>query len=82
MYLGNIDAIKHAVNANLGISIMPYYSVKSEIESGLLQELFLGNESYEYPYNLIYNTNKKLSITTQKFITVLKKVCNELQNKN
>lgn len=75
MYLGSIDAIKNAVHANLGISIMPYYSVKSEIENGLLKELDFGYEKYDYPYSLIYNTNKNLSPTTQKFISVLKEVC-------
>lgn len=77
MYLGSIDAIKNAVYANLGISIMPYYAVKTEIENGLLKELDIGCGRYDYPYSLVYNTNKKLSLTTQKFIEVLKKVCND-----
>lgn len=74
MYLGSIDAIKHAVNANLGISLMPYYAVKFEVENGLLQELNLG-ENDNYPYNLIYNKNKNINYTTQKFIEVLRNVC-------
>lgn len=78
MYLGSIDAIKNAVQANLGISIMPYFAVKSEIENGLLKELDFGYEKYDYPYNLIYNTNKKLSPATQKFIEVLKELCRNL----
>jgi DNA-binding transcriptional LysR family regulator len=81
MYLGSIDAIKHAVNANLGISIMPYYAVKSEMEIGLLRELRIaGFENLCYPYNVIYNTNKSISFTTRKFIDVLKEVCNILNS--
>ena len=72
MYLGSIDAIKHAVYANLGISIMPYYSVKTELDIGLLKEIRLLNKRFDYPYNMIYNKNKNLSLTTQKFIEVLK----------
>ena len=72
MYLGSIDAIKHAVYAGLGISIMPYYAVKSEIELGLLKELRISEEIFEYPYKLIYNKNKLISYTVQKFIEVLK----------
>ncbi|MDF2941940.1 MAG: transcriptional regulator, LysR family [Herbinix sp.] len=75
MYLGSIDSIKHAVIASLGISIMPYYAVKFEIEMGLLKELNIGRGVFHYPYNLIYNTNKNISLTTQKFIEILKKVC-------
>jgi DNA-binding transcriptional LysR family regulator len=75
MYLGSIDAIKNAVYANLGISIMPYYAVKTEIENGLLKELDIGFGRYDYPYSLVYNTNKNLTLTTQKFIDVLKEVC-------
>lgn len=75
MYLGNIDAIKQAVNANLGISIMPYYAVKTEIANGLLKELRIDFEKFDYPYNLIYNKNKSLSLTMEKFIEVLIEVC-------
>ncbi len=74
MFLGSIDAIKHAVNANLGISIIPYYAVKFEIENGMLKELKFKSYETEYPYNLIYIKNKNLSLTLQKFIAVCKDV--------
>jgi DNA-binding transcriptional LysR family regulator len=75
MFLGSIDAIKHAVNANLGISFIPYYAVKFEIEKGMLKELKFKSTKFDYPYNLIYNKNKNISYTTKKFIEVLKEVC-------
>lgn len=74
MYLGSIDALKHAVYAELGISIMPYYAVKSEIEMGLLKELKISSEIFDYPYNLIYNKNKSISLTTKKFVELLKQL--------
>ncbi len=78
MYLGSIDAIKHAVMANLGISIMPYYAVKFEIEMGLVKEIDIGRGIFAYPYNLIYNRNKSLSLTAQKFVELLKNFCGDL----
>lgn len=79
MYLGNIDAIKHAVNANLGITIIPYYAVKFEVEKGYLKELKFKSENFDYPYNLIYNKDKNLSLAMQKFIAVLKDVFGKLK---
>ncbi len=78
MYLGSIEAIKHAVQANLGISIMPYCAVRLEIETGLLKELCINPFDAPYPYNLIYNKDKNNSVTLQKFIEVLKKVFSQM----
>ncbi|WFR55479.1 LysR family transcriptional regulator [Anaerocolumna sp. AGMB13025] len=75
MYFGSIDAIKYAVMADLGISIMPYYAVKHEIEMELIKELKLSDVNIAYPYSLIYNKNKYLSVTVKKFIEVLKALC-------
>lgn len=77
MFLGSIDAIKHAVIANLGISLIPYYAVKYEMKQGLLKEVKIERGKFFYPYNLIYNKRKNTSLTTQKFIEVLKRVCRE-----
>ncbi len=79
MYLGSIEAIKHAVQANLGISLMPYCAVKSEVEVGLLKELNIEACRYSYPYNLIYSKDKNNSITIQKFIEVLRSVFSEMK---
>jgi DNA-binding transcriptional LysR family regulator len=75
MYLGSIDAIKHAVSANLGISIMPYFAVKAELDLGMLKELKIKNFDYDYPYHLIYNKKKNNSLTAQTFIEILKEIC-------
>lgn len=81
MYLGSIDAIKQAASANLGISLMPYFAVKTEIETCALKILDIGYEEGDYPYNLIYNKNKDISLTTQKFIEVLKEVCQQMDKR-
>ncbi|SHO43415.1 LysR family transcriptional regulator [Anaerocolumna xylanovorans] len=74
MHFGSIDAIKYAIYADLGVSILPFYAVKSEIEKGMLTELRINCDKLEYPYSLIYNKNKHLSITNRKFIEILKEV--------
>lgn len=79
MYLGNIDAIKHAVNANLGITFIPYYAVKFEVEKGYLKVLKLQSDDFDYPYNLIYHKDKNISLGMQKFIGVLKDVFAKLE---
>ncbi|WP_167957150.1 LysR family transcriptional regulator [Anaerosporobacter faecicola] len=71
MCLGNIDAIKRAVNSNLGISLLPYTAVKFEIQHGFLQEINYSIPCKSYPYNLIYNKNKVLSTTSRKFIELI-----------
>jgi len=79
MHFGSIDAIKYALYANLGVSIMPYYAVKFEIQMGLLKELKINCDKIAYPYSLIYNKNKYLTLTTKKFIEILTGENNELK---
>lgn len=74
MHFGSIDAIKYAIYADLGVSLLPYYAVKSEIEKGMLAELNINCERTDYPYSLIFNKNKHLSVTANKFIEILKEV--------
>ena len=72
MYLGSIDAIKRAVCSNLGIALIPYSAVWFDIKYGLLKELKLEGETPTYPYSLIYNKNKSLSVTSEKFIELIR----------
>jgi DNA-binding transcriptional LysR family regulator len=74
MHFGSIDAIKYAIYADLGVSILPYYAVKSEIEKGMLTQLNISCSKLEYPYSLIHNKHKHLSTASAKFIEVLKEV--------
>ncbi len=74
MHFGSIDAIKYAIYADLGVSILPYYAVKSEIEKGMLTQLNINCSKLEYPYSLIHNKHKHLSTASTKFIEVLKEV--------
>lgn len=61
MTLGNVEAIKHAVAANLGISIVPYTCAYSDIEMGILKHINIENKVWKYPYNLVYHNKKTFS---------------------
>ena len=66
--LSNIDAIKHAVVANVGVALIPFASVALELELGLLKRIRTEPAKVQYPYSLIYNNNKYLSPPAEKFI--------------
>lgn len=70
--LGNIDAIKRAIMANIGVSLIPYSSVSLELKAGLLVRLIPQIEPTPYPYSLIYNRNKYMSHPAEKFVEVLR----------
>ncbi|MGI6686314.1 MAG: LysR substrate-binding domain-containing protein [Bacillota bacterium] len=72
MTFGGTDAIKQAVAANLGISLLPYSAVSLELKLGIIKELHLKDKSWLYPYSLIYNKSKYLSPATQKMLQLVR----------
>jgi DNA-binding transcriptional LysR family regulator len=70
--LGSIDAIKHAIFAKIGVSLVPYTSVEVELNSGLLTSIPVPGDVPKYPYSLIYHCNKYLSPPAVKFISLLR----------
>jgi len=81
MTLGSIDAIKHAVYANLGISIVPMASVKKDIKSGSLKILNVENKQWKYAYNLVYHRDKFITLPAKKMIqTIKEKIGDILEN--
>jgi len=79
MSLGFIDAIKRAVYANLGVSLMPKAAVALELKIGQLKQLKIKDKKWFYPYSLIYNKNKFLSVAADKFIDMIKEKIMENQ---
>jgi DNA-binding transcriptional LysR family regulator len=69
--LSNIDAIKHAVIANVGVSLIPFVSVALELKLGMLKRIRTDPIALKYPYSLIYNNNKYISPPIEKFITMI-----------
>ena len=76
MYLGDIAAIKRAVVFNFGIALVPYITIQSELEFNQLKVLNCSALNVDYPYNLLYNRNRSLSATSQKFIEYIKSYIN------
>ncbi|MCI2046986.1 MAG: LysR family transcriptional regulator [Faecalibacterium sp.] len=68
MSLGNIDAIKNAVMAGVGIALVPEIAVRNEVCKGLLCLLDESFAGLEYPYSLIYNKNRAVSATALRFM--------------
>lgn len=61
--LGNIDAIKNAVQAGIGLSLIPAVSVREEVQAGTLAVLPVQAGSLTYPYSLIYSRNRAVCAT-------------------
>jgi len=59
--LGSISSIKQAIEANMGISLIPKTAVALELKLGIICELKFKKTSNEYIYSLISNKNKYLS---------------------
>jgi DNA-binding transcriptional LysR family regulator len=68
----SIDAIKQAVAANLGVSLIPLSAVSFELKIGLIKELKIKGKSWSYPQNLIYNENRYLSPAAKKLIELIR----------
>lgn len=69
--LGNISAIKQAVAANLGISLIPYSAVTQELINGSIIALSVEGSRLEYPYNLIVNKDKYQSPAAKKLMAFI-----------
>jgi len=72
MTFNNIDAIKQAVEADLGISFLPHSAVRNELHLGLIREIFLENLSWSYPQSLIYNKKRHQSPASLKMMEIVK----------
>lgn len=69
--LGNISSIKQAVEANMGISLIPYSAMSLELSLGLISSLKINDANYTYPYYLIYNHNKYISPAGKLLINII-----------
>ncbi len=71
--LNNFEAIKKAIMANMGISILPKLAVKEEIERGKLVEIKIKDLKIKREFKIIYHTDKYQSPFFMHFMDFLKK---------
>lgn len=68
MQLNSIEAIKQAVIANLGLSVISKFTVGMEVKAGLLKAIPFSDLSLSRQINLVYHKEKKLSPVMQAFV--------------
>jgi len=68
MELGNNEVIKRAVEAGLGISIIPMKAVKREVEAGLLKVIRLPKGKILRKFYIIYHKDKYITHIIQTFL--------------
>ena len=71
MELTSNEAVKQAVLAGLGCSIMPLIGIKNELLNGDLQIITVDGLPIESTWNLIWMPNKRFSPVAQSFLTYL-----------
>jgi DNA-binding transcriptional LysR family regulator len=72
MELGSTEAIKRAVSANLGVSIISPYAIEWEVKRGQLVALRIRESGFERQFNLIQNRRIKLGALHQAFLKLLR----------
>lgn len=73
MELGSSEAIKQAVMAGLGISVLSVHNLRLELESGLIAILDVAHFPLVRQWYAVHLKGKKLTNTTRKFLDFLLK---------
>ena len=71
MELDHIATIKHAVEVDIGVSILPSQAVQYEQSWGTLTPTPFNDEPFTRPVGIIYRKGRSFSLATQKLIEVL-----------
>ena len=71
--VGSREAVKTAVAAGCGVSIMPKSLIDTERRAGVLRAKKIHDLDVRYPVNLIYRRDKQLSQSALAFAKLLKK---------
>jgi DNA-binding transcriptional LysR family regulator len=71
MELDHIATIKHAVEVDIGVSIIPNLSVDYEKTWGTLTAVDFEGEPFNRPVGILYRKGRSFSLATQKLLEVL-----------
>ncbi|MFX0110988.1 LysR family transcriptional regulator [Bacillus pumilus] len=69
----SIEAIKHCVKNGLGVSLVPFFSVKEELKNGLFKGEKVSNQQNSLSTYLTYHKNKWLSPSINSMIELVQK---------
>lgn len=72
MQFGSLEAIKQAVAANLGVSILSQFVIDQEVCTGRLHVIRVPELEIKSEVNIIYHKDKNLSAPTMAFLRLLK----------
>lgn len=72
MQFGSLEAIKQAVAANLGISILSQFVVDQEVCAGKLHVLHIPELEIKRDIKVVFHKDKKMSAPTTAFLRLLK----------
>ena len=68
----NIEAIKRAVEAGSGVSVLPRPTLEHEVRMGALAAVPFAKQTLMRPLGIVYRRGRKLYANTEAFIETLK----------
>ena len=71
MELGSIKSIKSAVEEGIGISVLPRWTIKKEVDIGTLKEIYLNNIPMKRTFKIVYDERRFQTIVVKRFINEL-----------
>ena len=71
MELDHIAPIKHAVEVDIGISILPLNAIEQELARKTLAHLHFVERDFDRPLGILFRKGRSLSIATQKLLDIL-----------
>lgn len=71
MELDHIATIKHAVEVDIGISILPLNAVEQEVNRKTLACLHFVNRDFDRPLGILFRKGRSLSIATERLLDIL-----------
>lgn len=67
----NVEAIKRAVEIDLGVAILPLPTLRREIEFGWLRAVHFSDLRFVRPLGIVHKRHKNLSRAAEKFVEIL-----------
>ena len=71
-FFDNIETVKEAVAQGVGVGILPFRSMRDDIQRKRLTAIRLAGASLYRPLGIIYRKKKPLSLAAQKFLELLR----------